>query len=87
MLINVLPMVQLVGSVPQHFPIACSLTNSTPYNMDRQIVPSRSLHGYDRISDHLSKTAVQTLGGHKPGALVAMYPPMLPVIVIGLRAG
>ena len=35
--------VQLVGSLPQHFLIACSLTNSIRYRMDRQIVPSRSL--------------------------------------------
>ena len=42
MLIDFLPLLHLVGSVPQHFLIACSLTNSTRYRMDRQIVPSRS---------------------------------------------
>ena len=43
MLINFLPLVHLVSSVPQHFLIAYSLTNSTRYRTDRQIVPSRSL--------------------------------------------
>ena len=45
---NFLPLVHLVGSVPQHFLIAqkqCSLTNSTRYRMDRQKVPSRFLRG------------------------------------------
>ena len=34
MLIYFLPLVHLVGSVPDHFLIASSLTNSTHYRMD-----------------------------------------------------
>ena len=48
MLINFLPLICLVGPVPQHFLIAryqCSLTNSTRYRMDRQKVPSGFLRG------------------------------------------
>ena len=43
MLIDFLPLVPLVGSVPQHILITCSLTDSTRYGIDHQIVPSRSL--------------------------------------------
>src|SRR5258706_16102981 len=48
MVVNFLPLVHLVGSVPQHCLIAqfqCSLTNSTRCRMDHQMVPSRPLHG------------------------------------------
>ena len=41
--INFLPLVHLVGSVPQHFLIACSVTNFTRCRMDSQMLPSRSL--------------------------------------------
>ena len=43
MLMYFLLLVHLVGSVPQHFLIASSLTNSTHHRMDRQIVPSKPL--------------------------------------------
>ena len=43
MLINFLLVVHLVGSAPQPFLIACLLTNSTRYTMDRQLVLSRPL--------------------------------------------
>ena len=43
MLITFLPLVHLVRSVPQHFLIVYSLTNSTRNRTDRQIVPSRPL--------------------------------------------
>ena len=48
MLMNLLPSVYLVSSVPQHFLMAlyqCSLTNSSRYRMDRQMLPSRSFRG------------------------------------------
>jgi len=46
--VSLLPLVHLVGSVPHHFLIAqyqCSLTDSTCYGMDSQMVPSKSLCG------------------------------------------